>query len=607
MSTQKYAPQVPFAPVMHVAKASTSTHSVQFYTEDAFLLDMLSRFIGTALGAGDPGIVIATPAHRKGLKERLTARGLNLELAARQGRYLEFDAETTLTRFMIDDWPDTSLFFRHMAGVFSHARALVHDAPAAVFGEMVALLWAQGKHDAAIRLEQLWNDFARVHSFSLLCAYPISLFNREADGELLRHVCAEHSRVTPAESYASLESEGERLRTIAFLQQKAEALNTEIAERKRMEQELRESAERLQAVFNQGYCFAAILDREGTLLDVNTAATEATGFSRDELIGRLIWNAGWWSNLPHEQQDLKEAVAHVLQGNSVRSDTRYITAEGKERLADRSLTPVKNDVGEVVLIVASGIDITGRKRSEEALRRSEKLAATGRLAATIAHEINNPMESLTNLLFLLRSNASLDEDARHYVALAERELSRTSHITRQMLTFHRESARSVNIDLSELLDGVLDLFEAKLDSRNISVTKLYTAERQVEGYPSEIRQLFVNLVGNAIEAIGRNGRLRIRVARSRDWRNPERRGIRVAIGDTGSGIAPDCQGKLFEPFFTTKGESGTGLGLWVSRGIVEKHEGTIRFRSSVRRGRCGTVFSVFLPAIETGSAVAAAE
>lgn len=218
-------------------------HVVQFYGEDGFLLDGLSRFVGSALGAGDAAIVIATKAHEQGLAQRLKAHGLDITSAVYQGRYVSLDAAETLSKFMLNAWPDAARFTDYVGGIIARATAAAKGerARVAAFGEMVALLWADGKPDAAIRLEQLWNELAQTHSFYLHCAYPISGFYREGHGEPIQKICAEHSRVLPAESYMSLVGEEERLRSIILLQQKAQALETEVLERQKVEEALRAS------------------------------------------------------------------------------------------------------------------------------------------------------------------------------------------------------------------------------------------------------------------------------------------------------------------------------------------------------------------------------
>jgi len=235
---------------MHWADHKHAAHVVQFYGEDRFLLDELSRFIGNALGAGEPAVVIATKEHRDGLNQRLQNWGLDTARAIAQGRYMPLDAADTLSKLMHAGSPDPARF----AEVVGSAIATVEAAsqgepgPVAAFGEMVALLWAEGKFEAAMRLEQLWNEFAETHPISLHCAYPLSSFYRQEHGDLLLQVCAQHSAVIPSESYIELVSQDERLRTIAQLQQKAQALETEVAERRLAEEKLRRHQAELESL-----------------------------------------------------------------------------------------------------------------------------------------------------------------------------------------------------------------------------------------------------------------------------------------------------------------------------------------------------------------------
>jgi signal transduction histidine kinase len=215
-------------------------HTVQFYGEDSSLLDELSRFIGAELVAGDAAVVIATKAHRDGLAQRLQSRGFDVGRAVEQGRYIAVDAADALAEFMRNGWPDADLFTEVIGSFLGQAAAAGRKTGRiAAFGEMVALLWAQGNAEAAVRLEQLWNNLARTYPLSLRCAYPIADFNREGHGDLFLKICAEHSHVIPVESYTALLDEEERLRSITRLQQKAQALETEMAERKRVEEALR--------------------------------------------------------------------------------------------------------------------------------------------------------------------------------------------------------------------------------------------------------------------------------------------------------------------------------------------------------------------------------
>jgi signal transduction histidine kinase len=229
------------APPPNFGDHDLHAHVAQFYSDDAFLLESLSRFIGTALGAGDAAMVIATPAHREGLARILKSRGLDTSSALRAGRYLSLDAAETLATFMVNGLPDRDLFTEMVGKLIARTKteSSGDDKRIAIFGEMVSILWSQGKFDAALRLEQLWTDLARAHVFALRCGYPIQGFDRHEHGEVFQKICAEHTGVIPHENYSELASEEHRLRNITLLQQRALALENEIMERKRAEQELR--------------------------------------------------------------------------------------------------------------------------------------------------------------------------------------------------------------------------------------------------------------------------------------------------------------------------------------------------------------------------------
>jgi signal transduction histidine kinase len=223
------------------------------------------------------------------------------------------------------------------------------------------------------------------------------------------------------------------------------------------------------------------------------------------------------------------------------------------------------------------------------------LTLAGRLSATIAHEIRNPLDTVTNLIYLLQHEQGPDPASAQYLQMASDELTRISQITSQLLTFHREARSPVEVSLTEVLQSVLVLFAPQIRQSHIAVETRFDTERTVRGFPGELRQVFSNLVGNAIEAMSNGGTLILHTRESTLVSDPGRAGVRVTLLDSGSGIPVGVRKNLFAPFYTTKGEKGTGLGLWVSRGIVDKHEGTIHVSSRIRAGCSGTAFSVFLP------------
>jgi signal transduction histidine kinase len=231
---------------------------------------------------------------------------------------------------------------------------------------------------------------------------------------------------------------------------------------------------------------------------------------------------------------------------------------------------------------------------EEALRKSEKLAVAGRLAASISHEINNPLASITNLLYLIGGSSSLEE-SKHHTEIAVRELKRVSEIVTQTLKFYREPMKPVIVHIPEIVDSALMLYQPRLIAAEIVIERDFRECSPILARAGELRQVILNLIGNALDAIGRGGTLKIRVANTHEHRNGSRPGIRLTIADTGTGIRPEIRRTLFEPFVSTKGDTGTGLGLWVSSEIVERHGGTIQVRSSLLPPMTGTAFSVFLP------------
>ena len=251
------------------------------------------------------------------------------------------------------------------------------------------------------------------------------------------------------------------------------------------------------------------------------------------------------------------------------------------------------------------VETTERRRAEDALRRTEKLAAAGRLAASIAHEINNPLEAVTNLLYLI-SQGPLDAESAQYAELATRELARVSEITQQTLRFYRQSTLPIMSNVSELIESVLTLYHGRITAMQVQVCRRYAQDVQLYCFAGEIRQLFNNLIGNAIDAMTPGGgRLSLRVRYATSPSNLGQKGVRVTVADTGIGMSSEVQRRIFEPFFTTKEATGTGLGLWVSAEIIGKHQGIIRVRSLERidDNPSGTVFSVFFPSAGQDPAV----
>lgn len=266
--------------------------------------------------------------------------------------------------------------------------------------------------------------------------------------------------------------------------------------------------------------------------------------------------------------------------------------DGQVRWVIGDAVPLLDAHGKTRGAIGAFMDVTERKRSEEMLRTSEKLATAGRMAASLAHEINNPLAAVTNLLYLIRQDSGLNQNSRRFAEMAASELDRVSHITKNMLAFYRDSTLPIDVDLSELIGNVLELYDPKIRESRVEVRMERAKAHTVFAFPGELRQVCSNLIVNAIEAMPKGGVLRVR---TRKVGNGTESRIRVTIADTGTGVAPEQLAHIYEPFYTTKGEKGTGLGLWVSRDIIAKHGGSIRLRTSRKPGRSGTCFSIWLP------------
>jgi len=335
----------------------------------------------------------------------------------------------------------------------------------------------------------------------------------------------------------------------------------------------------------------AIIVREmsGAILFWNAGAEALYGWQREEVLGKLV------------HQILK--TRFPMDYSSVRA---ILARDGKW---EGNLTQTTRDGQEVVVACRKALkaggnavleinrDITAQLKAEDALRKTERLAAMGRVAGIIAHEINNPLEAITNTFYLLRDHPSLDEEARYYAKLGEEELIRVAHITRQTLGFYRESRHPVPVSIPGLLDEILELQTRRMEFSNITLQKHYRSRGTIQGFPVELKQVFLNLIGNAAQAMPAGGTLRLHVFES-SARHSRRPAVCISICDTGIGISPENAKRLFEPFFTTKSTKGTGLGLWISKGIIQKYGGAIRFRTLSLGGHNATCFRVFLPDAE---------
>jgi PAS domain S-box-containing protein len=370
------------------------------------------------------------------------------------------------------------------------------------------------------------------------------------------------------------------------------------AEEERSRQ-LAESRERFQITLNSLGDAVIATDADGGVRYINPVALRLTGWEDHTLArGRPLAEIMRITDEPTRTQRIDPFETVRLAGKVVglSNNILLLGRSGEEYPIEMNGAPILSDARELMGVVLVFRDITQRRQTEQTLRASDRLTQVGRLAATIAHEIRNPLDTVSNLIYLLRQDSSYpNPETAHYLDLASEELGRITQITGQLLTFHREAQSPVQVDLTKVLESVLTLYAPQINMTGIRVATRFDACQAVRGFPGELRQVFSNLFINAIHSMPNGGNLILHVFESSLASDPNRKGVRVTVLDNGVGIPSGVRKNLYAPFYTTKGEGGTGLGLWVTRGIVEKHEGTIHFISSVRPGRSGTAFSVFLP------------
>lgn len=363
-------------------------------------------------------------------------------------------------------------------------------------------------------------------------------------------------------------------------------------------QELYESEQHLRTTLASIGDGVIVCDSEGRVQMMNLVAQELTGWTESEAQSRPLEEVfhivSELTRQPVENSAVR--VQRLKRVVGVSQHTILLRKDGTEISVDDSGAPIRSAAGEITGIVMVFRDITLELKTRAALLANEKLAVAGRLAATIAHEIHNPLDSVANLLYLLQHEPK-EEESRQFLQMAHTELARVTQISRAMLSLYRESTAPVSVNLKEMLDDLLLLMQRRFQILGVSVSAELPPEIAVEGFPAELRQVFTNLIANAAEAAGQGGRVIVRAfPRPADVAldQSDDEGAIVEIIDNGPGISPENRKRIFQPFFTTKGEHGTGLGLWVSQGIIRKHAGTIELDSRTEGPDHGTTARVFL-------------
>ncbi|WP_051978569.1 PAS domain-containing protein [Edaphobacter aggregans] len=366
----------------------------------------------------------------------------------------------------------------------------------------------------------------------------------------------------------------------------------------RQEETERQRAE-LETIYRTSPVGLALFDPvEFRYLRVNDRQTETLGLPREEILGRRVTELA-------PLEGIEDLFRQVAAGGTVRNhllEGELPTRPGEYRYWNLNYSPIQGSDGHVEAIAAVIQEITHQKKAEQALVQSEKLAAVGRLASSISHEINNPLEAITNLLYLIATSDELPTSLADYVQTAQSELSRVCQIATQTLRFHRQAVSATHVAAQDLVEAVLNLYQGRLANSGIRVETSFSSSSHILCFENDIRQVLNNLIANALDAMRQTGgRLLVRAHDATDHACDGagvRRGIRITIADTGHGMSPDVRARIFEPFYTTKELNGTGLGLWISHGIVTRHQGRISLRSTQHPVHHGTIFSLFLPCVE---------
>jgi len=394
-------------------------------------------------------------------------------------------------------------------------------------------------------------------------------------------------------------------------------IGTDNSARKRAEEALLKAGALQRAIFNSANFSSIATDADGVIQIFNVGAERMLGYTAAEVMNKVTP-----ADISDPQEIVARAAALSLEFGTLITpgfealvfkasrgiediyELTYVRKDGSRFPAVVSVTALRDGQDAIIGYLLIGTDNSARKRVEEALLRSEMLASAGRMAASISHEINNPLAAMVNTLYLARKVANVPAEALGYLDIADGELMRIAHITRQTLGFYRESSAATSNSVADLIGSVVNLLQAKIRANGASVEQQCEEALQVVGIPGELRQVLANLLANSLDAVGRDCRIVLRASTSVDP-NGSRRRIRITVADCGHGMGAATSKQIFDPFFTTKGTIGTGLGLWVCKQLVEKNSGSIRVRSTTEGLRRGTTFSIMFPRdFETPIAVA---
>jgi PAS domain S-box-containing protein len=582
------------APSLHTA-TGPHEHFLQFYEKDTFLIEEVSDFIGVGLQVGEAGVVIATQAHRDELEQRLEAPYASSGISFPSDQYIVLDAAETLSRFMVNGWPDERRFADVIGSLVQQA-AQNGRRRVRAFGEMVALLWAEGRPDAALRLEELWNDLLESHSISLLCAYPMEGFCDEEHGDAFVHICNAHSQVRPAESFRGTAGPDELHRQIALLQQKAAALEAEVAKRRQAEQELRQREEELADFLENAVEGLHKVGADGTILWANKAELEMLGYEPEEYVGHPI------AKFHVDRDALEDILSKLQRGEALYAyPARLRCKDGSVKHAEIH-SNVLFDHGEFIHTRCFTRDVTDRVRLEMELQRKlDQLAEVDRrkdeFLAMLGHELRNPLAAIVTSAELMRLRGDDSAYAARSREVVARQAALMSRLIDDLLDVSRITHGKIELRIEAVLLGTIveraaEIVQPLIDERGHHLSLDLPAEPVLlNGDAARLSQVLVNLLNNAAKYTDPGGH--ISLSARRDGTD-----LLLSVRDDGVGMTADLRERIFELFVQAptsleRARGGLGIGLTLVRTLVRLHGGSIEAFSDGPES--GSEFVVRLP------------
>lgn len=562
-------------------------HCVQFYHHDDFLVESIAAFVEAGLDAGEPCLIIATPGHRQALKQRLLSHGSDIATASAQSKFVMLDAAETLQRFMVDGMPDRTRFEQTLAPIFERCNGTRLRA----FGEMVALLWAEGKHEAALRLEALWNDHAVSHHFALLCAYPVQGFGAAGQIAAFEHVCQHHAVVVPAESYQARDTDA-RSREVSRLQQKAAALEAEMAEREAAETALRER----QATLTMATSLAGL-----GIWELDVVSGQLSLCTRSKTI--LCWDADCGTDFDQllsavysdDVASVRDGFATAVNGQTELAGEYRVIANGEVRwvaMRARYIESARRLSGVMLDITAEKSAATALERTvaERTARLRETVADLEAFSYSISHDMRTPLRAIHGYADILTQECELKPEHSGYLQRIGAAAQRMDRLIEDVLAFSRVARadlKLVPVDIASLVPSIIESSPAlQAPAARIAIQGSIPP---VIGNPAVLTQCLANLLSNAVKFVRRGETPEIRLLGQRYNHANESR-VRIHVSDNGIGIEPAMQEQIFDIFQRLSNEyEGTGIGLAIVKKAVERMGGKVSLISQPGQGSTFTL------------------